>query len=464
MTLLNDGQIARSLEIMRDYLNAFSEENERTPIENDESLDEQRASVIQNLLMPTVEHFFSGEISLDEFKTKIDSINKRESHWGFKGVKGQMFFNLLYSVADNMEELAQELRAAIKIPDSEAAAASSIETFHSFVTRLREDWVNSRNSPHKAPNLSSIPFFLSYFWQIQDHLAWPVYYTNAVEVMQDTNIWEPSGDPVEDYLSFKHIMEELLTLFSDESSKPFDHYQVEHVFWYYGGRPTYSTSQKKKDVAITEAQESLKVPTVDESHQDRLPDSYVPPIVAVLPRMAVNDESLHEAAKKSGTSLEFAFEKSVHAAFTVLGYEATRLGQGTGRNPDGKALANDDSYAIIWDAKVRRDSYSMGTDDRTIREYITSHSRDLKRKRTLRNIYYMIISGRFTDDYDEAIRSIKMDTNVNEVSLCEAEALVAMVDRKLRNPLQITLGPDGLQRLFSSSGIITAELVREHLL
>jgi hypothetical protein len=38
-----------------------------------------------------------------------------------------------------------------------------------------------------------------------------------------------------------------------------------------------------------------------------------------------------------------------------------------------------------------------------------------------------------------------------------------MVDAKLRNPQQVTLGPDGIQRLFSSSGIVTVEVVMQVL-
>ncbi|MDY0167499.1 MAG: hypothetical protein RBS80_13210 [Thermoguttaceae bacterium] len=34
---------------------------------------------------------------------------------------------------------------------------------------------------------------------------------------------------------------------------------------------------------------------------------------------------------------------------------------------------------------------------------------------------------------------------------------------KLRAPLQVTLGPDGLQRLFSSSGVLTAAVVMEQV-
>jgi len=57
-----------------------------------------------------------------------------------------------------------------------------------------------------------------------------------------------------------------------------------------------------------------------------------------------------------------------------------------------------------------------------------------------------------------------METCISEVVLLEAGALVAVVDAKLRAPLQVTLGPDGVQRLFSSSGVITEEMVRQYLI
>jgi len=179
--------------------------------------------------------------------------------------------------------------------------------------------------------------------------------------------------------------------------------------------------------------------------------------------MARNEALLREAAKASGTSLERAFEKSINAAFTVLGYETKLLGQGQGRVPDGQALSVDDYYAILWDAKVRGDRYNMGTDDRAVKEYITTQSRELKKRRGLRNIYYLIVSSGFADDYDDSIRSLKMETDVNEVCLVEADALIAMVEAKMRSPREVTLGPDGLQRLFSVSGVLSADAVVENL-
>ncbi|MGB8262184.1 MAG: hypothetical protein WCE75_17635, partial [Terracidiphilus sp.] len=78
-------------------------------------------------------------------------------------------------------------------------------------------------------------------------------------------------------------------------------------------------------------------------------------------------------------------------------------------------------------------------------------------------IYYMIVSSKFADDFEDTIASIKMETDISEVVLLEAEALVAVVEAKLRAPLQLTLASDGIQRLFTQSGRLTAEAVREFL-
>lgn len=180
-------------------------------------------------------------------------------------------------------------------------------------------------------------------------------------------------------------------------------------------------------------------------------------------RFAANDPLLEEAAKASGTSISRAFEKSINAAFTILGYDTRLMGQGAGRQPDGLASSEDESYAILWDAKARQGGYRMGTDDRAIREYVMLHSREMKRRRHFRNLYYFIVSSRFKDEFDDLIRGLKMDTDINEVCLVEADALTAMVDAKLRDPRQFSLGSDGIQRLFCQSGIVTAQSVRDSL-
>jgi hypothetical protein len=459
MSILNEQQRKRAVEVMNEYLSAPVGADGKTLVERSAELDHNRVKVIEDALKPLLGNYLAGIVALADFKSKIDSINKRNELWGFKGIKGQMFFNMVVNVADNTEECDQELKSALAVPANDQIASSRIKTFLSYIKRLGEQWVSGGNTRYGAPKPGSAPFFLSYFWQVQEREVWPVYYTNAVQTLTDLNIWQPSEDIAEDYVTFKRVQEALKRLFSEASNRPFSLYDVEHVFWFKGGNPYESVKAEQKSVEPSVERSTVILPSL--ADPDRLPDSYVPPIVGILPAMARHDARLVEAAKLSGTSLERAFEKSIDAAFTILGYDTKLLGQGQGRVPDGRALAHDENYALLWDAKVRAKPYSLGTDDRTIREYITTQSRELSRR--YRNIYYLIVSSSFADDFDDTIASIKMETEVSEVILLEAEALVAIVEAKLRAPLQITLGPDGIQRLFTESGGLTAAMVREYL-
>jgi hypothetical protein len=155
------------------------------------------------------------------------------------------------------------------------------------------------------------------------------------------------------------------------------------------------------------------------------------------------------------------FEERCSILFRILGYETQDYGQGMGRVPDGVALSEEYRYAIIFDAKIRQGSYTMGTDERAIREYIYAQSTALRRRGVM-NIYFMIISSSFSGDHDDAIRGIKIDTPVNEVILAEVNALLAMVENKLRDPM-INLGPESLQRLFANSGVLSESDVRNYL-
>ena len=373
-----------------------------------------------------------------------------------------MFFNMLVNTAADPAECDQELKAVLPVPAGDEIAKSRLRTFASYVKRLGDDHVEKGGSKQGRPKLGSVPFFVSYFWQVQGCDVWPVYYTSSVQAMDDLNLWRPSGDLGDDYLLYKRTYEELARLFTAESGRPFDLYCVEHVFWFQRANSGLADKEIVAFDAVNEAVNGGKRTSTAMLPVDgKLPDSYVPPIVAVLPQMATNDPRLAEAAQASGTSLERAFEKGINAAFTILGYDTVLLGQGQGRVPDGRAMNVDDSYAVLWAGKVRSGGYNMGTDDRTIREYIVTQGRELKRRRSLRNLYYVIVSSHFQDNGDDLIRTLKMDTDVNEVILMEADALVAMVDIKLRDPQQVTLGPDGLQRLLASSGILRAADARD---
>jgi len=440
------------------YLNAPVLASGQSPIEMEADFDRRRVSIIEEILKPMLSDFLSDAISLAEFKRRIDGINKQNQLWGFSGIKGQMFFNMLVRSATELghvEELDHQLKATLREPVDDEGAASKLESFSDYVSKLGKTFVDNGGSVHSKPKIGSVPFFVSYFWQIQDRDVWPVFYTNSVQMIESLNLWQYSGDASVDYLAYKHLHESLTKMFSSIANKPFSLYDVEHVFWFRSGKLLGGESSK-----LSTSEGPAPSPPGQETNAAVLPVSYVPPIVEIIPRLALNDSVIQEIAKNSGTTPQVALEKSIHAAFTILGYETRGMGQGMGRVPDGLAIATEESYAILWDAKARAEGYRMGTDDRAIRQYIEKQSRGL---RGIRNIYFLVVSSKFVDEFDEMIRSLKMETAVNEVCLMEADALVAVVDQKLRSTLDVSLGPDGIQRLFSSSGIITASHVIETL-
>jgi len=237
MIELNQEQLAQALDVMRAYLAAPSSVEGKSLIEYESELDSQRVSVIENELKPAISSYLTSEITLAEFKTKVDSINKRKELWGFKGIKGQMFFNMVLNVADDLVECDNQIKSSIQLPASETLAASKINTFIGYVRRIGDQHVEAGGTKQGRPNVASVPFFLSYFWQVLDREVWPVYYTNSVSVMTDLNLWQPTGDLASDYIAYKSLQETLAKVFTNECSRTFTLYDVEHVFWFKGGKP-----------------------------------------------------------------------------------------------------------------------------------------------------------------------------------------------------------------------------------
>src|SRR5260221_7148471 len=296
--VLSSDQVQSALQIVRAYLTAPKNPDGRTPMEVQTERDQQRVRLIENDLKPLLKDYVSGQVNLAEFKTKVDGINKRNEFWGFKGVKGQMFFNMVVNVAGDTTECDQEIKAAIKVPTSEDLASRQIKTFYDYVNRIGKQHLESGGTKAERPKPGSVPFFVSYFWQIHERDVWPVFYTNSVNTMTDMNLWLPTDEPAADYLTYKHIHEELGRVFTKETGKHFGLYEVEHVFWFKVGNPSGGNKPALRENTHIEIPQSPALPITPETIT-RLPESYVPPIIAVLPRMARNEAVLREAAKAS---------------------------------------------------------------------------------------------------------------------------------------------------------------------
>jgi hypothetical protein len=222
---------------MKKYLDKQADSTGKTPVQRMAKLGEERAELIDTELKPLVQEYLADRILLETFKKKIAGHNIRYKRWGFSGPNGQLFFNMMVSVAGDDSECDKELRAAIVVPDSDDRARTQMEIFEKYICRIRKTHEKAEGTKRGCPKVGSIPFFLSYFWQIQDRGRWPIYYTNAVRTMVQLNLWHPTKNHAEDYITFTHLYEELVQVFTKASGAAFTLYGVEHVFWFTGKHP-----------------------------------------------------------------------------------------------------------------------------------------------------------------------------------------------------------------------------------
>lgn len=448
--MLNDIQQKKVIEVWEKYsigekkfLNASKEFTH-------EQLDQKRLETIPDV-NAYISKYLAGEIGLDVFKTELDGLNKRNRLWGFKGINGQMFFNMLYNTCSGyglVDKLEDVLQQTIPVPGDITQAKAQITLLTDFSNSLASYVSDKRQSPRTGSSV----FFISYFWQIQAHEKWPIYYKSMIDVLEDIGLWTPSGDFPKDYENFYKLLFALKEIYEKSSRGEITLWDIEHAYWVWGGNVPDSPGEGGSAKPVDE-----KSP----AKSSLLPTSYVPPVVSILPSLAKNTDDAGTMCSNSGISVEKAFEDKTSILFKMLGYRVETLGQGYGRVPDGIAVSSEFHYAIIFDTKSRKDGYSLGTDDRAFREYIFHETEKLKRQ-GIKNVYFCVISSFFKGDYDDVIRSMKMETDVREIIFIEASALVTILEQKLRNS-DLDLGPKGIQAILAQSGIVTNSSAKEFL-
>jgi len=82
-----------------EYWNNFDSNGRKViDLKRNESLakdfDDKRIQVIK-IIKSLINDFLTKKIDLQTFKSSLDSENKKNNHWGFSAIKGQMFFNQL---------------------------------------------------------------------------------------------------------------------------------------------------------------------------------------------------------------------------------------------------------------------------------------------------------------------------------------------------------------------------------
>jgi len=411
-------------------------------VRNFEEFDKLRIQVI-NELRPLLDRFFLGEVNIGELRYIVDTTNKRNPLWGFRGINGQMFFNMLVNSTTDINILTNVLKDVLRFPKDIASAKSKINTLIDFIKTE-----TSAEDKRALPRVKSTLYFLSYFWQIQKPEEYPVFYSSSEQILTELGFLKHSDDLASYYEDFFNISMELLNLFKQRNNKA-NLWFVEHVFWKYfiehqkfEEEITYKIQQPK-----IRREEITIVPSDLTKHEEM---SFIPKILSNLVSLSLNDSNPAD------------FEKKIGALFTILGFEVQTEGQGKGRIVDVIAIANTSQpYVLLIDCKARsgKDFRFNAGEERTVIEYIKNFSRNYPRERWFET-HYLIVSSGFRDSDELVRKKIKAETLIG-VSFITAEALLFLVNKKLQT-WDIDLDKV-LKEIFQIDGIITEDKIQDVL-
>lgn len=385
------------------------------------NIDDSRLQAIVEL-KSIVEQFQVGTVNIFEFKTNIDSFNKRNNLWGFTATKGQMFFNQLVKYSETqIDKLTKILKECILKPSNLNNALEKIDTLENYCLTI----FNKAKDKRKAPNPGSVGYFLSYFWQIQDHSSWPILYTSLINAYIELEIWEEKSSQKESYLYFYQLNQEIKKHLKDYTKKEISNWDAEHAFWNFKGNPNKPVA-KKKEPKIADIEEETVI-TINPSF--KLSDYLIPKVSKLI--------ELGNQTDKSASSKGSEYEKLVAEIFKQLDFEVEILGQGSGRNPDAILRLREENTAFIVDAKAYTNGYSLGVDDRAIKEYINHYCPKLQ-KEGYKKIGFIIVSNSFKSNFDSFINEITWNTDIKRFILLTSEALLYLLAYKTKDRLGLS--------------------------
>ena len=175
-------------------------------------------------------------------------------------------------------------------------------------------------------------------------------------------------------------------------------------------------------------------------HQPQL-HPFLPGCLQYLEVLARGEMPPYESSDLSTSTL---FERRVSDAFRCLGFEVREFGQGTGRKTDSIAVATKERFALIVDAKVRTNGYTLGTEDRKFLEYAVKHGKELQ-SQGFDKIYLVVVAPSFRDTDLKQLAEYLSDSPMRGVSMITARALMRMVEESIRNRSQFSLSDFGKQ-------------------
>lgn len=163
---------------------------------------EQIRTAITPEIRELLDQFLRGDIDVEKLRADFDRKGRGEwQEFGLGGPGGGMVLNKLVKHIPDRANLETRLRSLLVVPANDAVALERLRGFRDYLTGLAATSVTTA----LTGDVSRIPFFVSFWWHIQDRATWPIFYPSSRDALTETGALPAAKDSVDHYLAFRAV-------------------------------------------------------------------------------------------------------------------------------------------------------------------------------------------------------------------------------------------------------------------
>ncbi len=214
-------------------------------MEQMQQLDARRR-VIQHEIVELVKLYSAGEVGTEEFRATFDRKTRHEwDGFGFKGMSGAMFLNMMVKYLPDHPALEAQLKLVLSLPSNAGDGRQRMREFLEFL----EQSISSGQVKKRQTQPARVSFFVPLWWHLHDTEQWPIFYPLSRKALELEGLYSPALDPVGDYFTFRDCFLSLASALGLTS------WEMEHLCAWYGRKNAESVTPAVPGQVTEEADE-----------------------------------------------------------------------------------------------------------------------------------------------------------------------------------------------------------------
>jgi hypothetical protein len=205
-----------------------------------------RRDIARHEIIELTERYVTGEVDTEELRATFDRKTRHEwDLFGFKGMSGAMFLNMMVKYLPDQLALEAQLKQVLNLPSNAGDGRQRMQEFLEFL----EQSISSGKVKKRLIQPARISFFVPLWWHLHDTEQWPIFYPLSRKALELEGQYSPTSDPVGDYFTFRDCFSSLASALGLAS------WEMEHLCAWYGRKNAESVTLAVPGQDTEEAEE-----------------------------------------------------------------------------------------------------------------------------------------------------------------------------------------------------------------